>query len=258
MLVRGIVTALMATSTIAWRTSAQSPTGVIRGMIRGEDGRAIDNAEITVRSGVGLHTTRTGADGRFRVSTEPGINAIGIRLLGRQPFDTSLTIVAEETAELDATLRRISSLDTVVTRAQPPECRIATALDGFNCRRLNAPGIFLDQGDIARRKPYFVGDLFYGMPGMEVIPTRTGRSFRAKDYRNRCTLVLVNGRPGAVPPPRELLGVEVYQRYEDVPAPYRNFSWSPPGYPFPPVIPCVIVNLWTRGASEHAGRGTPF
>jgi hypothetical protein len=243
--------ALAATLFVATRAHAQGQAGTIRGMVRGEDGRIVQNAEITVTSVVATHRARSGADGRFAIATEPGANGIGIRLLGRQPIDTSLIVAAGEAVELNAMLPRIATLDTVVTRAQPAECRIATALDGFNCRRLNASGIFLDQGDIARRKPYFVGDLFYGMPGMEVIPTRTGRSFRAKDYRDRYTQVLIDGRPGSVPPPQELLGVEVYQRYEDVPAPYRNFSWNPPGYPFPPVIPCVIVILWTLAAAKQ-------
>jgi hypothetical protein len=229
----------------------QNPaTGSIHGMIRGDDGRAVANAEISVR-GAGAHTTRSDNSGRFSITTEAGRNAVSVRLLGRQPLDTSITVSAGATAELDVVLPRITSLDTVVTNAQPVDCRQATTLDGFNCRRQNASGIYLDQGDIARRKPYFLGDLFYQMPGMEVIPTKTGRSFRPKDYRTYCMVVLVNGRPGPSPTPEELLGVEVFEKYQDVPTAYRNFSWMPPGAKFPPDFPCVVVNLWTRAAARH-------
>lgn len=231
---------------------AQNPaTGTIRGMIRGEDGRPVPSANVSAR-GSGSHTARSGNDGRFSVTTEAGVNAVSIRLLGRRPLDTTITVEAGTTTQLDAILPRIASLDTVVTKATPAECREATTLDGFNCRRLNARGIFLDQADILRRKAYFVGDLFYDMPGMEVIPTKTGRSFRPKNGVE-CMYVLVDGRPplGSRPEPGDLLGVEVYEKFEDVPSQYRTFSWVPPGYPRPPMFPCVIVNLWTRAASKH-------
>jgi len=245
-LVAGSLTMLLASSLHAQNRA----TGVIRGMIRGEDGRPVPNADVSVRGG-SAHSGRSGKDGRFSITTEAGLNAVSIRLLGRQPLDTSIAVEAGATIELDVLLPRIASLDTVVTKAQPTECRDPTTLAGFNCRRLNAPGIFLDQADILRRKPYFVGDLFYDMPGMEVFPTKTGRSFRPK-HDAECMYVLVNGRPplGSRPEPRELLGVEVYEKYQDVPTQYRTFSWMPPGFPYPPAFPCVIVNLWTRGASK--------
>ncbi len=250
MMFRTLVVAIGAALLSICEVHAQNPsTGIVRGMIRGEDGRAVPNAEVSVR-GAAAHTTRSDDAGRFSVTTETGLNAVSVRLLGRQPLDTSIAVDAGATTELNVVLARITSLDTVVTRAQSAECRQATTLDGFNCRRLNASGIFLDQADIVRRKPYFVGDLFYGMPGMEVYATRTGRSYRAK---NECMVTLIDGRPlvGRPPESDDLLGVEVYQKYQDVPSQYRTFSWMPPGAKRPPPFPCVIVNLWTRAASKH-------
>lgn len=218
-------------------------------MIRGEDGRAVPNAEVTARGSDGAHMTRSDGGGRFSVTTEAGTNAVSVRAVGRQPIDTSLAVSEGETTEFNPMLVRITPLDTVVTQVQPVECRDPTTLAGFNCRRQNAKGIFLDQGDIIRRKPYFVGDLFFGMPGMEVYATKTGRSYRAK---NECMVTLVDGRPVVGRPPEsdDLLGVEVYQKYQDVPSQYRTFSWLPPGAKRPPPFPCAIVNLWTRAATR--------
>ena len=246
-----VVVALGLIGTCAYRLAGQAAaTGTVRGMIRGEDGRVVQGAEVTVRSNTATRSARSGDDGRFSIITEAGKNDIAIRMLGRQPIDTTLQIPAGETIEITEMLVRVSSLDTVVTRAQPVECRDPTTIDGFNCRRLNAHGLFLDQGDIERRKPYFLGDLFFAMPGMEVIATKTGRSFRSKD---RCMVTLVDGRPivGRPPEPRDLLGVEVYQKYQDIPAQYRTFSWMPPGAKRPPPFTCAIVNLWTRNADRR-------
>lgn len=235
----------------ALRLSGQT-MGVVRGIVRTDDGRVAGNVEITAQSPSASHAARSDNNGRYSLSTEIGRNAVSARLPGYQVEEAVFEVMRETPIAFDPLLRHIATLDTVVTRAQPIECRDPTALEGFNCRRMNAAGIFLDQLEIQRKKPIFMGDVFYGLPGLETYATRTGRSVKAKEL-GRCIQYLREGRPivGRPPEPNDLLGVEVYENYADVPVQYRTFSWNPPGYPYPPPFPCIIINFWTRAAAKH-------
>lgn len=226
-------------------------TGIIRGMVRTDDGRVAGDVEITARSSSGSHTTRSNGNGQYSLRTEIGRNVVTARLPGYQLAEDTLDVTREGAAPFDPLLRRITALDTVITRAKPVECDSPTTIEGFNCRRLNAPGIFLDQLEIQKKEPIFMGDVFFGLPGLRTVPTKFGRSVQSKD--GRCIQYLREGRPivGRPPEPADLLGVEIFEKYEDVPVPYRTFSWNPPGRAFPPPFPCIIINYWTRTARRR-------
>lgn len=226
-------------------------TGIVRGVVRTDDGRGAENVEVTARSEAGSHTVRSDNAGRYSIVTEVGRNVVTARLPGYRPEEDTVTVTRSSAAPFDPLLRRVSTLDTVVVRATPIECRDPTTLEGFNCRHLNSPGIFLDQLTIQKQKPYFMGDVFFGLANLETFATKTGRSVRSKD--GRCIQYLREGRPivGRPPEPNDLLGVEIFEKYEDVPYQYRTYSWNPPGRPFPPTIPCIIINFWTRTAQRR-------
>jgi hypothetical protein len=230
---------------------ASGATGIIRGIVRTDDGRVAGGVEITAQSGSGAHTTRSENGGRYSLTTEIGRNVVTARFPGYQPEQDTLDVTRVVPSPFDPLLRRVTRLDTVMTNAAPAECGDPTTLDGFNCRRMNTAGIFLDQLEIQKKKPIFMGDVFFGLPGLETVSTKLGRSVRSRD--GRCIQYLREGRPivGRPPEPDDLLGVEVFEKFADVPPQYRTFSWNPPGRPFPPPFPCIIINYWTRTAQRR-------
>ena len=223
---------------------AESGRAVIRGVVRSDAGLALANVEIF--DSTDHVRVRSGAHGEFSLTTNGGSHRISVRLPGHRPVDTTFVIRAGESRKFDPVLVRFTTLDTVVTRELPVDCNDATVVAGFNCRRLHLNGIFLDQLEIARKQPVFLADAFWGVPGLVLEGTRNGRRVASKD--GRCIQLLIDGRPPVgphLPEAKDLRAVEVYEKYEDVPYPYRTYSWAPPGKSMP-VVPCVIINMWTE------------
>ena len=236
-----VAVALSASELVAQGTGAGR--GTIRGVVRSDAGVPVSNAEIV--DSAGQVRVRSGLTGEFSLSIAPGSRAITVRSLGYRPVDTVMVVRGGDAIRYDPVLVRLTTLDTMVTRALPVDCNAPTLIAGFNCRRLNMKGIFLDRLEIARKKPIFLGDAFWDVPGLVVRGSRNGRHVESKD--GKCIQFLVDGRPPVgphLPEPKDLRAVEVYERYDDVPRPYRNYSWAPPGRPMQ-AIPCVIINMWT-------------
>jgi hypothetical protein len=217
----------------------------IHGTVRDEVGLPIAGAEIVIHSSGRERHLRSQHDGSFTTTAQAGRISLTARMPGFLPVDTTVSASRDDDIEFNPVLARLSTLDTVVTSALPAECKAATTITGFNCRRLNTKGIFLDRLEIQRMKPVYLADVFWDMPGLVIEPTRNGRRVR-NEYGWGCIQYLVDGRPpvGRLPEANDLKAVEVYTKYSDVPSPYKTFSWNPPGRVRAP-IPCVIINLWT-------------
>ena len=130
--------------------------------------------------------------------------------------------------------------------------------DGFNSRRATEAGVFIDRLFIELLEPRYRDDLLRAVPGlMQGIDPRTGRmAFVSTRGRARCIRTYVNRQPagdGAVTAALEnLMGVEVYRNYSEVPEEFRN-----------QVYPCGLVIYWTEAAwnpdlAEESHRSWPL
>jgi hypothetical protein len=242
---------------LAFRLAAQS----IHGTIHDAAGAAMSNVEILVRSTAGdkREVTRSRSDGTFSLDVEAGQHLLTFRLPGYAAVDSLLIVKADTRVEVNAVMQRIASLDTVHVSGLPAACEIGQSIEGFNCRRLNTRGIFIDQVEIAKMQVIHTADIFRGIPGLVIEPTRNGRRI-APQYGWGCVTYLVNGRPRiadmsslakggtaqalvGLPEPRDIVTVEVYTRYADVPPPYRTYAWAGgQGHP----LTCTVINFWSR------------
>jgi hypothetical protein len=217
----------------------------IRGTVRNSAGAPFPTAEVIVRwaEGTRERSARANENGGFRIGVGSGKYAVTVRSVGFVPVDTMIE-VGRADVEFNPVLRKISELDTVVVRALPPECDLATSIEGFNCRRLNSKGYFFDELEIKRMDLIWMADIFRGIPGFVVEPTKYGRRLAPK-YGWGCIVYLVNGRPpvGFFPTLKDILAVETYVKYADIPRQYRTYAWG--GGNGKPLI-CSIINYWTR------------
>jgi hypothetical protein len=121
---------------------------------------------------------------------------------------------------------------------------------GFYERRARGLGYTLSREEIEARSPYAVSDLFYGIPGADVISERTGQTPAYVTLRGRCVpQVVLDGAPFSNPIPvdqilsvSELEALEVYQGSS---GPIRSSTSS-----------CGTIMLWTRRATP--GQGGPL
>jgi hypothetical protein len=237
----GLLACGLASPFVAAELSAQS----IRGTVRDGVGAPFASAEIVVRwaESARQRVARSNEKGAFGIGVGSGKYFVTVRAVGYVPVDT-LVEVARANVEINAVLRRITELDTVVVRALPVECDLGTSIEGFNCRRLNAHGYFFDEAEIKRMDLIWMADIFRSVPGFVVEPTKTGRRLAPK-YGWGCIVYLVNGRPplGRFPRLEDILAVEVYKTYADIPKPYRTYAWGGGGGQ--PLI-CSIINYWMR------------
>jgi hypothetical protein len=227
----------------------------IRGTVRNGAGAPFPNAEIVVRwlEGTRQRVARSGEKGTFEIGLEPGVFTVTVRSVGYAPVDTTVRLETSS-VEINAVLRRITELDTMVVRALPPDCEDGRSIRGFNCRRLNASGYFFDAAEIKRMDIIWTADIFRGLPGFVIEPTKMGRRVAPK-YGWGCIVYLINGRPRIrdktsgvpltmpMPTPEHILAVEVFPKYADIPQPYRRFAWEGGGTG--PLI-CTVINFWVR------------
>jgi hypothetical protein len=218
----------------------------IRGTVRDAVGAPFPAVEIVVRwaEGTRQRVTRSNEKGAFAVGVGSGKYFVTARSVGYVPMDTVVD-VGRSDVEINAVLRRLGELDTVVVRALPPECDLGQSIEGFNCRRLNAHGFFFDALEIKRMDLIWMADIFRNVPGFVVEPTKGGRRLAPK-YGWGCIVYLLNGRPPTMAfpvRPKDVLAVETYTKYEDIPKPYRTYAWGGGGGK--PLI-CSIINYWVR------------
>jgi hypothetical protein len=226
-------------------------TRTIRGTVSDSAGRPIPRAEISTTGSHGdVIAARSDDRGAFALPGVPnGPARVAVRAVGYQPVEVTTEVRRGENASVNIVLSRITDLDTVRVSARPPECEERTTLTGFNCRRLQGAGIFIDQLEIARRKPVFLADIFWDTPGFKVDPVvRHRRAFHSTDGWG-CINFLQNGRlPFGRVEPKDILAIEVYRTYADIPQIYRVFAWAEPPLP---ATTCAIVNFWLKGSAPR-------
>jgi hypothetical protein len=186
----------------------------------------------------------TDSAGRFLLtSPQPGQYRMQIRRIGYQPA-TSGEISFQKSKVWQLTLE----LAPLAAELEPVTIRERTgrqwAVDGFRERQALGQGIFLDHLDILARDPVYIADLFRGMPGMQIELGRGGPTVESRQGRG-CLKMFVNWLPleslsenghrtMELPPPKEVMGVEVYREFKEVPQALRHYARSSP--PPPPEL----------------------
>ncbi len=98
-----------------------------------------------------------------------------------------------------------------------------------------------------------------GMPGLRRVPRSGpfGYDVRVGVAPSRCLVELWNGQlpmtkaldmpyaPDETWSPNDVIALEMYTEYRDVPGPYRGAAW-----PVDSSQPCVLLIYWLRGAAK--------
>jgi hypothetical protein len=249
---------------IAWfvlalaAAGAASATGLtaqgVRGVVLDSAQRGLDEAEIII--GSGLERVRSDSTGTFRLSTTlRGKQRVRVRLIGYRPYETNVNITEQAWTELRVTLKRMPQLLAEVRITDRNACA-PTTVAGFECRRRAGGGMFRDAGEIRSLRPDAWSDMFDGMPGLRRVPMMTpdGLDWRPGVAPSRCLRWLYNGHdpmfdgdvrkvPYTHLVTRDVIAIEYYQHYKDVPEVYQRFAW-----PKEEPSPCSLIVYWLREA----------
>jgi hypothetical protein len=235
---------------VAESRTVDSGTAVLRGSIRGNDGKAVPEAQVLV---LGLETgARSTESGGFELTRLPaGTHTVEVRAIGYGRRRELVNLHPERPATLNVTLNRMAVvLPEVAVTAKGP------ALSEFDERRRSAAGggHFITREDIERRNPLRTEDLFRGVPGFSVVPsggfdysivsTRgvTGMGQCMPDFYLDGAKITVDPQMGGGLPvnPNEIAGIETYSGASTIPAGYISQSG------------CGVVLIWTqRGQSRR-------
>ena len=150
-------------------------------------------------------------------------------------------------------IQRPFTIDTVKVIARAQRRGHERGRDGFERRRQMQEGVFLDSAYLAAKyeRSLQPADLLRGVPGIEVPPhilERRPRSLRGW----RCMVMLLDGYPlqlrfrdgggrklSEVIGPRDVVAVEVYREYSEVPPEFQRYAYSG-------MYRCGVYLYWTQ------------
>ncbi|QJR34038.1 carboxypeptidase-like regulatory domain-containing protein [Gemmatimonas groenlandica] len=253
-----IVGLLMLIGAAAIALPAAASAQQLRGAIRDSLARPLAGAEV-ILSSTG-DRVRSDSLGRFVLAVPPRtVDTLRVRLVGYRPAEQRIS-TADVASALVVVLRRYPQmLDTLRARTDQDRC-IRDALVGFECRRAAGRGLFRDAGQLRALRPQTWADMFDGMPGLRRVPRYgpSGYEVRVGVAPSRCLVELWNGQlpmtksldtpfaPDEAWSPNDVIALEMYAEYRDVPGPYRGAAW-----PVDSSQPCALVIYWLRGAARR-------
>ena len=220
-------------------------------------GRVVDQSTGAGISSVRIVFASSGRDDTWSdVSDSTGAFAVGRVPLGEYELraealgysELSYTIRFAERGSTEVFIELVPvalELEPIVVTATHPAW-LAEA--GFYERRARAIGYSMTRAEIEGRNPHVVSDLFYGIPGADVISERTGQTPAYVVLRGRCVpQVVLDGAPFSQPIPidqvlavEDLEAVEVYQGST---GPVRYSTDS-----------CGTIMLWSKRIAPDQGR----
>ncbi|HVH13224.1 MAG TPA: carboxypeptidase-like regulatory domain-containing protein [Longimicrobium sp.] len=256
---RLLASALLAAAVFA---AAELPAQGVRATVTDVAGAPVDGALVRLESETGrlVQAGFTDARGAVRLQhRDPGRYVLSAE---RSGYDrTQATLLLRIDADTPVSLRMPASpltLDTlrVATEATGPEVGAET----FRRRRSSGRGIYLDSAYVAQRNAVWPGDFLQSVPGIEVRVTSGRGGYRRPTTRmgGRCLTTLVNGLPYYGGWPRfmtleqtmhasNVVAVEVYRVYEDVPAELRRYARG--------MRSCGLVVYWTEDGWQSTSLG---
>lgn len=244
--------ALLAGLALTVAAHAANAQGLLIGSVTDSSRSPIPGLEIVIE-GTNV-TSRTNANGLFRLQIPAGTHSALFRKVGYKPLRLKLEVKDREGVHADVMMIRqiAQELDTVVVQAPP--ARIARTLrEGFIERRALAMGKFLDSTELRRSDGRHTSDILRSM-GVRIVPYASCKTC-IKQYRATSALfetcwvsVIFDGqviyRAGSAgePPdfskeflPTQLEGIEFYRGSGVMPVEFSGFGEQ-----------CGVLVLWSR------------
>lgn len=217
--------------------------------------------EVDVIVGPNGLRARTDSLGRFSVRLGRGgrVEVMARRVGYRQYIDT-VRVPAFGIERIDVRMERLPQRLAARVITDRRECP-AFSLNGFECRRDSGVGYFRDAGELRAMRPQHWADMLDGMPGLRRRMNPDGGGWRVAPVPSRCLREIYNGQLPSwldwderVPDPTlttdDVVAIEYYPEYKDVPPQYQRHAW------WPPLLgqPCGLIVYWLRGAEPVPPR----
>jgi Carboxypeptidase regulatory-like domain len=245
---------------IAHDVAPHGGRALLNGHVQTADGHPVDHATITVDASTASATS--GADGTFHLTGAPsGTQMVTVRRVGfaewTMPVPLASTSPRTITVVLQPGVPLLGKVEVTATAAQ--RLAAAYARIGFSARQQGMVGHFLTADEIARRNVQRTTDLLRTVPGVSFRLGPTGtRVISSRElvivFRNAppgflaqrsCAQFIIDGQnvnrglnndDETLPPPSEIIGIEVYQPEETYPGSVRNN--------------CLTIVIWTKAMLE--------
>ncbi len=247
---------LGASVLVASSAGAQTLAGVVSDSAR----RPLREAVVIVNP-AGLRAS-TDSTGRFSVRLPRGGRVeVIVRLIGFRQFLDTVRVPTFGTERIAVRLERLPQRLAPLVITDRRVCA-EFALSGFECRRDSGIGFFRDAGELRALNPKHWADMFDGMPGLRRAPIngRGGIDWIVVAPASRCLRQLYNGNMtitesetelfhDPVLTPNDVVAIEYYPDYRQIPPQYQRYAWWPP----PPAVsqPCGLIVYWLRGADPR-------
>lgn len=265
---RAVAIAIGALALLApLRVSAQRDTSAaLVGRVTMLGGQGIPEVEIVDQ--LSGRIAVTDADGRYALDRlVEGPRHVVVRRIGWVRIDTTLTLHALSRLEVDFVMSQVVQRLGAVNIISQDECPNRT-MEGFECRRRAAIGVFRDAKELAALNPRIAADMLWGIDGLR----REGDAVLSTTQW-RCLTILIDGRPRNVGDGAlrmsDYIAVEFYDAGAKVPAWYKSYAYqesrpatprrrgSPTGgigrslpTPAAPAHPCALAVFWTKFAPK--------
>lgn len=228
----------------ATSTTVLRGNGTLHGVVRRPDGAPLEGARLVFwGSGVEVATTSTGA---YRMAELPaGTHTMEARALGFLPQRIPIDVMEGVESVSDFTLESFGTyLDTVKVTGR--RVYASRQLQEFEERRKRGFGTFMDEDDIEKRNPFFVGDLLRMTPGVQVVPGQFGNRIlmRGMGFQVNCypavfidgmKVMNMDGDIDSYVNVQEIRALEVYSRGSSVPVQFQTLDG------------CGSLVIWTGG-----------
>ena len=245
--------------------------------------RPISGATVQLLSAQGNPLDRvaqTNETGTFVMRVEPGRYTLRIRRIGYREVVTA--VIAVKANEIFEGTFRVSPIAVrLATQRITEKPSIEWGRDGFMRRKeLSNGGLFLTRNDFGEKDQSYFAYLLREVPGIQVTADGTIKSLEGW----RCLKYMVNGIPveskpagfpgentfptlqDMVPTGHDVMGIEVYREFKEVPEEYRMTAWVSQGLGARSTgivgvtpgarhttagraeTPCGIITVWTKAA----------
>lgn len=226
--------------------------GIIDGLVSDSALAPLD--DVTVSFVGGTTQIVTGTNGRFRFLDVPiGTHRVLARRIGSEPVIAEVRVVDGEVVRpAMILLPTVTELKGVRVEGE----RGSANFQEFEARRKLGLGHFVTAEQIDKSHALHAGELIGRFPNIKVDASLAGGTAKSlrMPFQLQCPMsVVVDGLPrgtdlGEIPPPRELMGIEVYHGPATIPLQYKRWASTTPGSRGAGF--CGLILAWTRDGSR--------
>jgi hypothetical protein len=232
-------------SALVFGAAAPAAAQIIHGKLVAEGlNLPIDGATVQLLDARGNELNRvmqTNVKGTFAMRLDPGRYMLRIRRIGYNPLTTAVIELGENQV-YEATYRVSPVAVRLATQRVTERPNLEWGRDGFDRRKaLGTGGIFLTRAELSTKDQRDITWLFRDVPGIDVLPDGQVKSTEGW----RCLYFKMNGIPVSfvpralpgelgfptlqelVPTGHDVMGIEVYREFREVPEEWRMDAWAP-------------------------------